>query len=193
MFTLKPTKLDRTRSKMGLMGTFEAETPEPGRSRKRVTIYSDGACIGNPGPGGYGVILQYNHHRREKAEGFRLTTNNRMELLGVIVGLRALSEPCDVHVITDSEYVVKAMQQGWPTRWRARGWKTSDKKQAKNIDLWTELLALCEEHEVSFEWVRGHQGHPENERCDVLANTAASTDALAIDAGYEASKSVLAE
>lgn len=154
-----------------------------------MTIYSDGACLGNPGPGGYGVILDYNGRRRERSKGYLLTTNNRMELLGVIVGLEALREPCNVVIVTDSDYVVKGIGQGRAASWRAHGWRTADKKAAKNVDLWERLLGLCDRHTVRLEWVRGHAGHPENERCDHLANSAASSAAssaaLVTDEGYE--------
>jgi ribonuclease HI len=136
---------------------------------KSVTIYSDGACSGNPGPGGYGTILQCGQTVKELSQGFRRTTNNRMELRGVIAGLAALKEPCEVTVITDSQYVVNAVEQGWAKKWRANGWKRNKKDLALNPDLWTALLDLCEKHAVRFSWVRGHDGHPQNERCDELA------------------------
>jgi ribonuclease HI len=152
---------------------------------KQVTIFSDGACIGNPGPGGYGAIMQYGGDRRERSQGYRLTTNNRMELMGVITGLEALREPCDVRVVTDSEYVVKGITEGRAVAWRARRWRTAANQPAKNVDLWKRLLELCEQHRVEFEWVQGHAGHPENERCDALANAAAAGEALLVDEGYE--------
>lgn len=153
---------------------------------KQIRIYSDGACVGNPGPGGYGIILQYGGERRERSQGYRLTTNNRMELMGVIAGLETLREPCDVRVVTDSEYVVKGMTEGRALAWRARGWRTAGNQRAKNVDLWQRLLAMCEQHRVEFEWVQGHAGHPENERCDALAVAAATGDSLLVDEGYEA-------
>ena len=152
---------------------------------KHVTIYTDGACIGNPGPGGFGVVLMYGGHRRELSGGYRLTTNNRMELLAAIKGLEALKEPCAVSLHSDSQYVVKAMREGWARRWRASGWRRTSKQPAINPDLWQKLLDLCETHEVSFEWVRGHAGNIENERCDGLANEAARQDDLPRDEGYE--------
>lgn len=154
---------------------------------KSVSVYSDGACLGNPGPGGYGVILDHGGQRRERSKGYRLTTNNRMELLGVIAGMEALSEPCNVRVVTDSNYVVQGIEQGRAARWRSRGWLTANKTPAKNVDLWEKLLALCDRHTVRFEWVRGHSGHPENERCDELANSAATAPRLISDEAYEAS------
>lgn len=155
------------------------------RPRRLVTVWTDGACLGNPGPGGFAAILDYEGYRREDSGGFRLTTNNRMELLAVIRALERLREPCIVRVVSDSEYVVKAMQAGWPHRWRERGWRRSKSEPALNSDLWARLLDLCETHHVSFEWVRGHDGHPENERCDALAFAAARGTDLALDTVYE--------
>ena len=137
--------------------------------QKKVLLYTDGACSGNPGPGGWGAILQYGAHRRELCGGERDTTNNRMELTAVIMGLSVLKELCSVTVTSDSKYVCDGLQKGWAAGWRARGWKKSDGKPALNADLWGQLLALCERHTVTFCWVRGHAGHPENERCDQLA------------------------
>ncbi len=140
---------------------------------KHVDIFTDGACSGNPGPGGYGVILRFGTAEKELSGGDAHTTNNRMELLGVITALRALKEPCDVTITTDSQYVVNGITKGWAAGWRARGWKRSNKEPAINPDLWGELLDLCDRHTVRFNWVRGHNGHPENERCDRLAVAAA--------------------
>lgn len=136
---------------------------------KKVEIFSDGACSGNPGPGGYGVILRFGEHVKELSGGDPHTTNNRMELMGVIAGLSALKEPCCVIVTTDSKYVVDAVTKGWVYGWKKRGWIKSDKKPALNPDLWEQLLALLDKHQVTFNWVKGHAGHPENERCDRLA------------------------
>jgi ribonuclease HI len=152
---------------------------------KDVIIYTDGACIGNPGPGGYGVVLKYAGHRRELSGGYRLTTNNRMELLAAIKGLEALKEPCMVSLFSDSLYVVKAMREGWAIRWRANGWRLKTKQPAVNQDLWQRLLDLCETHDVAFEWVRGHAGDIENERCDQLANEGARRNDLPPDDHYE--------
>ena len=176
-------------------GTFEARvTAEltgdttvasvPEGTLKHVTIYSDGACLGNPGPGGYGAVLLYQQHRREYSGGYRLTTNNRMELMGAIRALEALKEPCAVTLYSDSQYVVQAMREGWAKRWRSNGWKRTKKETAANPDLWDRMLTLCEKHEVTFEWVRGHSGNPENERCDCLATEARRAPDLPIDAGY---------
>ena len=158
-----------------------------------VELYSDGSSRGNPGPGGYGTILRYTApsgkvHEREFSQGYRTTTNNRMELLGVIVGLENLNRPCTVDVFTDSQYVVNAFNQHWVDGWLRRGWKNASKKPVKNIDLWKRLLAAKEPHDVRFHWVRGHAGHAENERCDSLATTAADGDGLLNDEGFSASQ-----
>jgi ribonuclease HI len=151
---------------------------------KRVTIYTDGACLGNPGPGGYGVILLYQGHKRELSGGYRKTTNNRMEIIAAIVGLEALKEKCQVTLYSDSEYLVKAMSKGWIHRWQANGWKRSKREQVLNPDLWKRLLQLCEYHDVQFNWVKGHAGSPENMRCDELAIQAAQQTDLPLDEGY---------
>lgn len=139
------------------------------RFMKTVTIYTDGACSGNPGPGGWGAILQYGEFRKELSGGEAHTTNNRMELTGVITALEALKEPCEVELYSDSKYVIDALQKGWAKGWRARGWIKSDKKPALNPDLWERLLALCELHTVRLHWVKGHADNPHNNRCDELA------------------------
>lgn len=135
----------------------------------KVEIYTDGACKGNPGPGGWGVVLRMGEHEKELFGGEAHTTNNRMELTAVIEALRALKRPCEVVVHTDSQYVQKGISE-WIRGWRARGWKTADKKPVANADLWQTLDALAGEHRVEWRWVRGHAGHPENERADALAN-----------------------
>ena len=136
---------------------------------KHVVIYTDGACSGNPGPGGFGIILQYGEHRKEISKGFPNTTNNRMELLGVITALEALKMPCTVDLYSDSKYVVDGITKGWAKGWRARGWVKSDKKPAKNPELWGRLLDLLDRHEVRFHWVKGHAENEKNNRCDQLA------------------------
>ncbi len=136
---------------------------------KTVEIFTDGACSGNPGPGGYGVVLRYGKTEKELSGGDSSTTNNRMELLGVITGLEALKEPCQVTLTTDSKYVVDSITKGWVYNWKKNNWIKSDKKPALNVDLWERLLPLLEKHKVTFNWVKGHAGHPENERCDRLA------------------------
>ncbi|MBD5140836.1 MAG: ribonuclease HI [Ruminococcus sp.] len=135
----------------------------------KVEIFTDGACSGNPGPGGYGAILRVGEHVKEISGGEANTTNNRMELMGVISALSALKYPCDVVLTTDSKYVVDSVAKGWAKNWRANNWIKSDKKPALNADLWEKLLDLLEVHNVQFVWVKGHAGHPENERCDRLA------------------------
>jgi ribonuclease HI len=148
---------------------------------KKITIYSDGACSGNPGPGGFGVILEFNDTKKELSGGFRNTTNNRMELLGVITGLEALKEPCEVTAVTDSQYVVNGIEKGWAAKWKANGWMRNSKDAALNADLWDRLLTLTKVHKVTFRWIRGHNGHTQNERCDRLAVAAASQSNLPND------------
>lgn len=156
-----------------------------------VKLFTDGAARSNPeGPGGYGAILQYvdtnqQLHEREYSAGYKKTTNNRMELMAVIVGLEALNKPCNVDVFSDSKYVTDAFNQHWVENWMKRGWKTSTKKPVLNIDLWKRLLAAMKLHTVHYHWVKGHDGHPENERCDVLATTAADGDNLLDDTIHE--------
>ena len=135
----------------------------------KVTIYTDGACSGNPGPGGWGAILRFNDIEKELSGGERETTNNRMEMTAVITALSALKESCEVTLYSDSKYIIDSVTKGWAVGWRARGWKKADKSPALNADLWEKLLILLEKHKVTFEWVKGHAGHPENERCDTLA------------------------
>lgn len=136
---------------------------------KHVDIFTDGACSGNPGPGGYGAVLRYGNHEKEISGGEESTTNNRMELTAVIAALEALKEPCDVTLTTDSRYVADSITKRWVYSWQKNGWIKSDKNKALNVDLWERLLPLLEKHTVKIIWVRGHTGHPENERCDALA------------------------
>lgn len=152
---------------------------------KQVILYTDGACDPNPGPGGYGAVLIYGPHHKELSGGFRLTTNNRMEIYAAIAGLEALKEPCRVTLYSDSEYLVKAMTLGWARRWKSRKWQRNKRERAKNIDLWERLLALCDVHRVDFVWVRGHVGNPENERSDWLSCLGRMEGSLAVDHGYE--------
>ena len=141
---------------------------------KTVDIYTDGACSGNPGKGGYGVVMLYGSARKELSEGFSRTTNNRMEVLAVITGLASLKESCNVNLYSDSKYVVNAIEQGWLEGWKKNGWKTAAKKPVKNDDLWKELDSLVQQHDVRWTWVKGHAGHPENEKADELANQGAA-------------------
>ena len=136
---------------------------------KSVKLYTDGACSGNPGPGGWGAILTYRSAEKVMSGGEALTTNNRMELLGVINGIEAIKEPCRVELISDSKYVLDGLSKGWAETWRANGWIKSDKKPALNSDLWERLLDDISIHEMTYTWIKGHAGHPYNERCDSLA------------------------
>jgi ribonuclease HI len=150
-----------------------------------VTIYTDGGAVGNPGPGGYGVVLIHGKHRRELSGGYRRTTNNRMEILAAIKGLEALKRHCRVTVYSDSQYVVNAMESGWAADWKAHGWMRNKKERAMNPDLWDRLLQLAGQHEVRFKWVRGHAGIKENERCDQLVRQATAGNNLQVDENYE--------
>ena len=152
---------------------------------RKVTIYTDGGCIGNPGPGGYGVVLLCDGHRKELSDGFRLTTNNRMEIMAAIVGLESLKEKCDITLYSDSKYLVDAIMQGWAERWKKNGWYRNKKEKALNPDLWERMLAACKVHKVEFIWVKGHAGNVENERCDYLCKHAAYQKDLPIDVNYE--------
>ena len=136
---------------------------------KHVVIYTDGACSGNPGPGGFGIILQYGEHRKEISQGFDNTTNNRMELLAVITALEALKTPCTVDLYSDSKYVIDAIQKGWAVKWRSKNWMRTPKEPAKNPDLWEQLLNLLDIHDVTFHRVKGHAQNENNNRCDQLA------------------------
>jgi len=150
----------------------------------KVDIYTDGACSGNPGPGGYGVVLLSKGRRRELSGGFRLTTNSRMEIMAAIAGLQALKKKCRVKIYSDSKYLVDSMRNGWAERWQANGWKRSKRERAKNPDLWQQLLDLCAQHEVEFVWVKAHASNRENERCDELAVSASQSSDLPLDTGY---------
>lgn len=156
-----------------------------------VVIYSDGASRGNPGPGGYGALLRCElpsgeTHERELSQGYRLTTNNRMELMGAIVALEALKRPCQVELYSDSQYVVKAFTDRWINGWLSRGWKNANKQSVKNVDLWKRLLVAMKPHKVTYHWVKGHAENPYNERCDRLATKAADGNGLIVDEGFEA-------
>jgi len=148
---------------------------------KNVKIFTDGACSGNPGPGGYGVILKFNGQEMTLSEGFINTTNNRMELRAVIAGLNSLKEKCKVKIYSDSKYIIDAVNNGWAIRWKKNGWKRNKKEDALNPDLWDKLLELISQHEIDFIWVKGHAGHDENERCDKMAVAAAAQPNLSVD------------
>ncbi len=152
---------------------------------KSLDIYTDGACSGNPGPGGYGVVMLYKNQRKELSEGFKKTTNNRMEVLAVIKGLEALKVPCQVTLYSDSKYVVDAITKGWVKKWKSNNWVKPDKKKALNVDLWERLLTLLDKHKVIFVWVKGHADNVENERCDFLARQAIAGGNLLDDEGFE--------
>jgi ribonuclease HI len=169
-------------------GTGEAGKAGAGVDHTRgVVIYADGGCINNPGPGGYGVVVLQDGSRKERSGGYRLTTNNRMELMAAIVGLRELegSQAGPVTVCTDSRYVVDGVSKGWAKKWRANGWMRDARSRAVNIDLWSMLLDLCDKLRPSFVWVKGHAGNKENERCDALAKKAAQSPDLPVDSVYE--------
>ena len=157
----------------------------------RITMYTDGAARGNPdGPGGYGTILSFvdskgQEHIRELSAGYQKTTNNRMEMMAVIAGLEALNRPCEITVYSDSQYVVKAFNEHWLDGWIKKGWKRGKNEPVKNVDLWKRMLAAKEPHQGSFQCVKGHNGHPQNERCDELATTAADGTGLLVDEGLE--------
>jgi ribonuclease HI len=148
-----------------------------------VIAYTDGCCLGNPGPGGYGVVLMSGGNRKEVSGGFRHTTNNRMEILAAIMALEVLKEPCRVKLHSDSQYVIKAMTEGWAEKWKSRGWRTASNAAAANPDLWERMLRARIRHRVEWKWVKGHSGVVENERCDQLANAAAK-GVLEEDTGY---------
>lgn len=153
---------------------------------KNIEIYTDGACSGNPGPGGYGVVMLYNGNKKELSEGFKLTTNNRMEVLAVIRGLESLKEPCEIVLYSDSKYVVDAIEKGWAKKWKANKWMRNKTDKASNIDLWERLLELLDIHKVKFVWVKGHADNPGNERCDELGRAAIVSGDLKQDYGYKA-------
>ena len=157
-------------------------------THRRVTIHTDGSCLGNPGPGGYAAILEYRAEEKKLSGGFRHTTNNRMEIFAVIAGLEALNGRCSVTVYTDSRYVVDAIKEGWAQRWRANGWMRNKRERAINPDLWGRLLDALENHEVELKWVRGHSNNVGNIRADRLAVAAANGKNLPIDEGFEHSR-----
>lgn len=158
---------------------------EKKQPNKKVIIYTDGACSGNPGAGGYGAVLLYGEKRKELSQGYRVTTNNRMEVLAVIKALEALKGECDVTLYSDSKYVVDAIKKGWAKKWKANGWRRNQKEMASNIDLWERLLELLEKHHVTFQWVKGHANNTENERCDFLARKAIEENSLLEDENYQ--------
>lgn len=150
-----------------------------------VLIYSDGSSLGNPGPGGYGVIMKWKDKELKLSQGFRKTTNNRMELLGPIIALKKLKKPENILITTDSRYVIDGIEKGWAKKWQKNNWMRDRKNKALNSDLWKMLIELCDYHTVNFFWVKGHMGHIENEECDLLAKNAASSNDLIIDENFE--------
>jgi len=152
--------------------------------QKHVEIFTDGSCLGNPGPGGYGAVLKYKETSKELSQGYKLTTNNRMEMLATIVALQSLKEPCTVTLTTDSQYVRQGITQ-WISKWQKNNWKTASRQDVKNVDLWKQLYAENQRHKVQWNWVKGHSGHIENERCDDLARQAAESNNLLEDLGYK--------
>ena len=151
---------------------------------KQVVVHTDGGCKGNPGKGGFGVVMVFGKHRREISAGFRRTTNNRMELLAAISALETLIEPCEVELHSDSRYLIDAIVKKWIDGWKRKGWVTADKRPVKNRDLWERLLIASAPHKVDWRWVKGHAGHAENERCDELANQAVTSQHLLVDTGF---------
>ena len=171
----KPPKLSNIKQK---------SSPEMFEEAGKTIIYTDGGCLKNPGPGGYGVVVKQGKKRKELSSGFSLTTNNRMELMACIAGLKFLKSKGPVVIYTDSKYVVNGINKGWAKKWRANDWKRSPTASAENSDLWAQILDLCDKHSVNFLWVKGHAGNPENERCDELASKAASQKGLPPDTAY---------
>ena len=167
-----------------LRGKADPDPDTAGASPGRIVVYTDGGCAGNPGPGGYGAVILDGERRIELAQGFRLTTNNRMELMACIAALETLKAPADVVLHSDSRYVVNGISKGWARRWRVNGWMRTKSEKAENADLWSKLLDLCDEHRVRFVWVHGHAGNRENERCDQLATEAARGPELKVDHAY---------
>lgn len=179
-------KTARSGSKAAPSATAERTIPQARKGE--IVIYTDGGAIGNPGPGGYGVVIVNGSNTREISKGYRMTTNNRMELLACIAGLSAVKEPASIVLHSDSKYVINGITKGWARKWRANGWMRTRSEPAQNPDLWERLLNLCDKHDVRFQWVKGHAGVPGNERCDDLATRAASGPNLAVDSVYEKSR-----
>ena len=181
--TLKPKAESSAKPKLSLKPKSQAKSSSA-TSTDTIVIYTDGACTGNPGKGGYGAVIIDGDRREELSAGYKLTTNNRMEMMGAIAALESLKSNSKVKLHSDSKYIVDAVVKGWAKKWQANGWRRNAKEMAKNPDLWQELLDLCKIHDVEFIWVKGHAGIPENERCDRLAVDAAHGSNLAVDQGY---------
>ena len=183
--TLKPkaNTLSSVRPKLSLKSKSSSQSTATGRNT--IIIYTDGACTGNPGKGGYGAVIIDGDRREELSAGYKLTTNNRMEMMGAIAALESLKSNSQVKLHTDSKYIVDAVNKGWAKKWQSKGWRRNAKEMAKNPDLWQEILDLCKIHEIEFIWVKGHAGIAENERCDRLAVNAAHGSNLLVDEGYK--------
>jgi len=183
---IPPARRERLLDALETAGAPTRSGPSPcAKEDNRVVIYTDGGAIGNPGPGGYGVVLRHGEHGKELSGGYRMTTNNRMELMACIAALEALKRPCSAILYSDSAYVVNGITKGWAERWRRHGWERPNGEMAENIDLWQRLLELQDQHDVEFEWVKGHAGLPGNERADQLASEAARGENLHADTAYE--------
>ena len=186
-FKTKPVTQGKSASKAERSIMSESQTEDVSKIRE-IVIYTDGGCINNPGPGGYGVVCVSGNMRKEYSGGFRMTTNNRMELMACIVALQTLRSRYSATIYSDSKYVVDGINKGWAEKWKRNGWMRNKTEKAENVDLWSELLELCEKHTVTFKWVKGHAGNPENERCDKLAMKAMSKKGLPPDRNYEEGK-----
>jgi len=183
--TLPPDLRTRLRRALGAGIDREEEPSATREAVRQVVIYTDGGAIDNPGPGGYGVVLRFGEHRKELSGGYRMTTNNRMELMACIAALEALKRRCSGVLYSDSRYVVDGITKGWAERWRRHHWQRANGEPAENADLWSRLLALYKQHDIAFRWVKGHAGRPGNERADQLASEAARQDDLPPDAAFE--------
>ena len=182
--TLKPSQPKTSSSKPKLNLKTKSPAASSSSSSDTIIVYTDGACTGNPGKGGYGAVIIDGDRREELSAGYKLTTNNRMEMMGAIAALESLKSNSKVKLHTDSKYIVDAVNKGWAKKWQSKGWRRNAKEMAKNPDLWQEILDLCKIHEIEFIWVKGHAGIAENERCDRLAVDAAHGSNLAVDEGY---------
>ena len=181
--TLKPKASASAKPKLSLKSKSQPQSSS-NTSSDTIIIYTDGACTGNPGKGGYGAVIIDGDRRTELSAGYKLTTNNRMEMMGAIAALESLKSNSKVKLHTDSKYIVDAVNKGWAKKWQSKGWRRNAKEMAKNPDLWQEILDLCKIHDIEFTWVKGHAGIPENERCDRLAVEAAHGSNLLVDEGY---------
>ncbi len=190
---LKSETVTQVKSASKQAGREDTSSPTKGVPKPRkIVFYTDGGCFMNPGPGGYGIVCVKGKIRKEYSGGFRKTTNNRMELMACIVALKTVRAKYAITIYSDSKYVVDGISKGWAEKWQANDWKRAGQEIAENVDLWSELLKLCDKHTVNFKWVKGHAGNPENERCDKLAMAAMSKKGLPPDSNYEAGKTKIA-